>query len=165
MATDFAGKVKGLFAENLFYKALFPGMELAPDTKAKGHWNIKGKKGGLYATGVNSAITGRRGHLAILDDLVKGREDADSVRESWKRPGTGLLRISRLVLLPDNAIVYITTRWSQNDPAGRLLPEDWNGESGPVKCSDGRIWEVLSLPAEAQENDPLGRKTRRMAVE
>ena len=156
LATDFAGKVKRLFSENLRYKALFPGMGLSVDTKAKGHWNIDGKKGGLYATGVGSAVTGRRGNLAILDDLVKGRREADSLREmnnTWKWFTSDLTTR----MLPDNAIVYITTRWSQMDPAGRLLPEGWNGESGPVTCTDGKVWEVLCLPAEAGENDPLGR--------
>ena len=157
LATDFAGKVKTLFSENIRYKALFPGMELSADTKAKGHWNVKDRKGGLYATGVGSAVTGRRGNLAVLDDLVKGREDADSARIMIKTWNWFTSDLSTR-MLPDNAIVYITTRWSQNDPAGQLLPEDWNGESGPIKCSDGRVWEVLSLPAEALENDPLGRK-------
>lgn len=157
LATDFAGKVKRIFSENVRYKELFPNMALSVDTKAKGHWNIDQKKGGLYATGVGSAVTGRRAHLAILDDLVKGRKEADSVREmqnTWNWFTSDLN--SRL--LPDNALVYITTRWSQNDPAGKLLPEEWSGESGPVICSDGRVWEVLCLPAEALENDPLGRK-------
>lgn len=158
LATKFAGRVKQLVSTEPNYQTLFPGMGLSADTKAKGEWNLDGKKGGYYATGVGSAITGRRGHLAILDDLVKDRQEADSVRvmdSTWE----WLLSALQTRLIPQtNAIVYITTRWSQNDPAGRLLPEDWDGQSGPVECRDGAVWEVVSLPAEAVENDPLGRK-------
>ena len=157
LSTDFAGKVKKIVSEHDNYRQLFPGRSLAADTRAKGHWNLKGFKGGLYATGVNSAVTGRRAHLAVLDDLVKGRKEADSPRimqQTWRWFTSDLN--SRL--LPGNALIYITTRWSMNDPAGRLLPEKWNGESGRFHCNDGRFWDVLSLPAEAVENDPLGRK-------
>lgn len=157
LATDFAGKVRNLFSQNTNYRQLFPNMALSADTKAKGHWNINDKKGGLYATGVGSAVTGRRANLAILDDLVKGRKEADSPREmqnTWRWFTADL----STRLLPNAKIVYITTRWSQNDPAGRLLPEDWNGESGPIECNDGKTWEVLCLPAQAMLNDPLGRE-------
>ena len=157
LATDFAGKVRKIFAENENYNQLFPGMALAADTRAKGHWNIHGNKGGLYATGVGSAVTGRRANIAILDDLVKGRQEADSPRimkQTWRWFTSDL----NTRLLPMAKIIYITTRWSQNDPAGRLLPEDWDGESGPIHCNDGRQWHVLCLPAEARHNDPLGRK-------
>src|SRR5690349_4096935 len=52
----------------------------------------------------------------------------------------------------------ILTRWHQDDPAGRILPEDWNGESGWFDGRDGRRWYVLCLPAIADRaDDPLGR--------
>jgi predicted phage terminase large subunit-like protein len=46
-------------------------------------------------------------------------------------------------------VVLILTRWHEDDLAGRLLAEQEVG---------GEQWEVLSLPAEAMENDPLGRE-------
>jgi predicted phage terminase large subunit-like protein len=44
-----------------------------------------------------------------------------------------------------------------DDPAGRILPDDWNGESGKIIAKDGEEWTVLCIPAEARADDPLGR--------
>ena len=52
----------------------------------------------------------------------------------------------------------ILTRWHQDDPAGRILPEDWDGESGWFDGRDGRRWYAICLPAIADRaDDPLGR--------
>ena len=157
LATRFGGKVRNLLTYDSRYQNLFPGMDLSPDTKAKGQWNLKNHHGGYYATGVGSSITGRRANLAVLDDLVKGRLEADSPRimsTTWEWLWSDLTTR----LLPDGKIILIMTRWSQNDPAGRLLPEDWDGESGDIECTDGKIWKVVCIPAEARQKDPLHRK-------
>jgi hypothetical protein len=87
---------------------------------------------------------------------VKGREDADS--ESLRQTlWDWYLSDLRTRLLPDAWIILIQTRWHEDDLAGRLLPADYAGESGPIKCRDGEIWEVVNLPALAEEGDPLGR--------
>jgi len=157
LATQFGGKVRNLITYNSRHASLFPGMELSPDTKAKGQWNLKDKYGGYYGTGVGAAVVGRRANLAILDDIVKSREEADSARimgKTWEWLFADLMTR----LLPDGKIILIMTRWSQNDPAGRLLPDDWLGESGDILCRDGKVWRVVCIPAEAKENDPIGRK-------
>ncbi len=157
LVEQFGGKVRNMIAYNDLFNSLFPGLQLSADTKAKGHWNIKDHYGGYYATGVNSAVTGRRANIAILDDLVKGQKEADSatvMEHTWRWMKTDL----GTRLLPDARVILIMTRWSQNDPPGRLLPEDWKGESGDILCSDGRTWRVVCLPAEAGEDDPIGRK-------
>lgn len=58
-----------------------------------------------------------------------------------------------------NGLVSHNTRWHEDDIAGRILPEDYNGESGWIDCRDGHRWYVLCLPAECErDDDPLGRK-------
>lgn len=58
-----------------------------------------------------------------------------------------------------NGLVSHNTRWHQDDPAGRILPEDWSGESGVFDGRDGRVWHVVCLPAIAdRHDDPLGRQ-------
>lgn len=58
-----------------------------------------------------------------------------------------------------NGLISHNTRWHEDDIAGRILPEDYNGESGLIKCRDGCTWMVVCLPAEAErEDDILGRK-------
>lgn len=62
-----------------------------------------------------------------------------------------------------NGLVSHNTRWHENDLAGRLLPESYAGESGPVKCRDGKIWQIVNLPAECERaDDPLGRNIGEM---
>ena len=52
-------------------------------------------------------------------------------------------------LKPGGRVIVIQTRWHVDDLAGRLLADMENG---------GERWEVVCLPAEAEANDPLGRK-------
>ncbi|MGA7246115.1 MAG: phage terminase large subunit, partial [Candidatus Cybelea sp.] len=55
--------------------------------------------------------------------------------------------VARTRLMQNGRIVLCQTRWHDDDLSGRIL----NSE-------DGKRWTVLSLPAIAEENDPLGRK-------
>jgi len=66
--------------------------------------------------GRGGAVTGRRADLAILDDVIKGREEADSeaIREkAW----LWYLSDLRTRLKADGAIVLIMTRWHPDDLA------------------------------------------------
>ena len=60
---------------------------------------------------------------------------------------------------PNAFEIGVMTHWHEDNPAGRLLPEDYAGNSGWIKCRDGNDWYVVCLPAEAKRiDDPLGRK-------
>ena len=108
--------------------------------------------------GILGGITGNRANCLIIDDPVKGREQADSetIRDkTWDAYNDDL----KTRLIPGGWIALIQTRWHENDLAGRILPETWKGESGPIMCRDGNIWEVVCLQARCEVlNDPLGRK-------
>jgi predicted phage terminase large subunit-like protein len=95
--------------------------------------------------------------LLLVDDPVKSREEADS---ELKRNKTWDWFVAdfRSRGKPDHKIVIIQTRWHEDDLAGRILPENWAGESGWVKSRTDENWYVLCLPAEAMEGDVLGRK-------
>jgi predicted phage terminase large subunit-like protein len=84
----------------------------------------------------------------MIDDPIKSREEAESetYRERvWEWFNDDLY--TRLE--PDASIILTQTRWHDDDLAGRLLKEMQAG---------GEQWEVVSLPAVAEQNDPLGRK-------
>jgi hypothetical protein len=110
------------------------------------------------ATGILGGVTGNRANGIIIDDPVKGREQADSptIRDkTWDAYNDDL----KTRLIPGGWICLIQTRWHEDDLAGRILPEDWKGESGPILCRDGNVWEVVCLQARCEvQNDPLGRK-------
>lgn len=111
--------------------------------------------------GILAGWTGNRLDGLVIDDPVKNREEADSpVMQVKVRAEYDDSLKSRLK--PKAWVLLIQTRWNENDLAGGLLPEDWDGESGPILCRDGLVWEVLCIPAEAGANDPLGREPGEM---
>lgn len=126
------------------YRALFPGIELAPDSKAADAWDIAGHEGGLDAMGVGGGVTGKGAQIVLIDDPVKSREEAESVvyrDKVWDWWSDDLF--TRLE--PGAAMILVMTRWHADDLAGRLLKNE------PGK------WTELRLPAIAEDNDPLGR--------
>jgi predicted phage terminase large subunit-like protein len=85
--------------------------------------------------------------LVIIDDPVRSREDAasETIRDkNWDWYKSDLYTR----LKPGGRIVLIQTRWHEDDLAGRILAEM---EAG------GDQWDVISLSAIAEEDDPLGR--------
>jgi predicted phage terminase large subunit-like protein len=115
---------------------------LSADSSAVHRWNLTPSGGGLYAVGAGGSITGRGADLLVLDDI---QHDAgtDAERDSaWEWfSETAIPRLE-----PGGAIVVVATRWSELDVVGRLLA-----------APDGDQWTVLSLPAIAEADDPLGR--------
>lgn len=58
-----------------------------------------------------------------------------------------------------DGLVSHNTRWHEDDPAGRILPVNYDGKTGWVEGLDGNLWYVVCLPAICErEDDPLGRK-------
>jgi predicted phage terminase large subunit-like protein len=110
------------------------------------------------AGGLLGAMTGNRADGLIIDDPVAGRDEAESEVIRGKT-NDAYLDDARTRLKPGGWRALIQTRWQEEDLAGTILPENWSGESGPILCRDGHVWEVICLPAEADRaDDPLGRK-------
>jgi predicted phage terminase large subunit-like protein len=136
---------------------------LAGDQKAVDQWAITFEDERLppsefMAAGMLAGITGNRANGFLMDDPIKGREEADSATIRDKVYDE-YLDSATTRLLPNGWIVLITTRWHEDDPAGRILPEKYAGESGRILCRDGQYWEVLNIPAKAEHaDDPLGRQ-------
>lgn len=140
LAERWGRKVRNLVSEH----SRILGVGVASDSAAAGRWeNTAG--GEYFAAGIGGAVTGRRGDLAIIDDPIRSREDADSklVRDKqwdwWKFDLSTRLK-------PGAKVILIQTRWHEDDLAGRILAEE------------GDRWRVVSLPMESTSNDdPLGR--------
>lgn len=131
---------------------------LAADSQAKDQWATS--EGGEYnGFGLMGGSThGNPAEWLIMDDLIKGRKMALSEHmraEAWDTYQADLL--TRLE--GRSKQLMIGTRWNEDDIAGRILPEDYNGESGWHKDREtGELWYVLNIPAKAEENDPIGRE-------
>jgi predicted phage terminase large subunit-like protein len=137
LALHFARRVRALIAE----EGARLGLSLAPLEREAGDFRLS--TGGRYrAVGRGAAIVGRRADLLLIDDPLAGFDEAQSakVRERlWEWYRNDLL--SRLK--PGGAVALITTRWHEDDLAGRLLGDP--------------AWRVIRLPALAEADDPLGR--------
>lgn len=143
------------------YRQIFPG---APriGKNAKKDWAIEFSDGrpasNLLAMGLTGGLTGNRANGWVIDDPLSGRKEADSEtqrQDCYNAYKDDLLTRS----LPNAWGIIILTRWHEDDIAGRILPEDYDGRSGVIRCKDGLDWEVLNIPAKCERSDdPLGRK-------
>lgn len=126
------------------YQQVF-GISMASDSQAKDHWDIADHEGGLDAVGKGAGVTGKGADCLITDDLVKSREEVESAGQrdrDWDWLLSDLLTRKQ----PGAAHVSVMTRWHKDDVHGRLLLEQRDK------------WTCLTLPALAEDNDPLGRK-------
>ena len=123
------------------------GISLADDSQAAGRWALA--TGGEYmAAGVGVGIAGFRADLGLIDDPIGSRQDAMSelIREKqWD----WFINDFSSRLKPGARRVVMHTRWHEDDLAGRIM----------VAAKQGKYRiKVLSLPAIAKADDPLGRK-------
>lgn len=122
------------------YRNIFPNVRLAEDSRSANMWNTS--EGGAYiAVGVGSGTSGFGSHISLIDDPFRDRQDADSkmVRDRVWDWYSSVLYTRRM---PGAAIILCCTRWHEDDLAGRLLANQEKGDK----------WEVLSLPAIANEH-------------
>jgi predicted phage terminase large subunit-like protein len=158
-ATELAkkhGKKARAICKQAVYNDAFDGSTLRKDTSAAEMWATT--NGSEYmAGGLQSGLTGNRADLLIIDDPIKGAEAADS--QTIRAAIMEAIELDAMTRLKPKASVFlIQTRWHPLDPAGQLLPDDYDGRCGPVVCSDGMTWNVINIPAECErEDDPLGR--------
>lgn len=119
------------------YSQIF-NVSLAKDSKAVSRWQTD-QQGSYYAVGVGGPLTGRGANILLIDDPHKNRQEAESsvMRErvwDW-------FASTAYTRLEDNgAVIVIMTRWHEDDLVGRLLRSE-------------EQWEVVSLPAIAEENE------------
>ena len=115
-----------------------------PDSSAAGRWDTP-EGGGVYCTGVGGALTGKAVDVLVIDDPVKGREEAESAvyrERAWEWwENVALTRLA-----PGGVVVLMMTRWHVDDLAGRIM-----SRPSPLR------WRVLSMPAIAGPGDVLGR--------
>lgn len=123
------------------------GAALAPDSQAADRWALS--TGGEYlAAGVQAGIAGFRADLGIIDDPFGSKEDAYSERIR-ERVWEWYINDFSARLKPDAKRVIMHTRWHLDDLAGRIIEQ---------AAGIGQKIKIVSLPAIAGANDPLGRR-------
>lgn len=143
-AKDVGKKVRNYILDPI-YNDVFR-VSADPGSKSASRIEIKSKGGVFFAVGIGGAVTGRGAHLLLIDDPIKGRQDADSPTKK-RQLRDWFTSVAYTRLMPGKSgIIVIMTRWTYDDLAGWLLEE--HGHEG---------WEVISLPAIAEGEDNLGR--------
>jgi predicted phage terminase large subunit-like protein len=143
LAEDYGRSVRNIVIDP-DYRDVFADVKMAEDSGSIRRFHTT-HKGVYFAVGVGSAISGRGAHLLVGDDLVKDAAEADSeptrrALQTWWR------QVARTRLMPGGAIVLVGTRWREDDIYGWIIENDGKHR-----------WEVIDLPAIANENDVLGR--------
>lgn len=127
-------------ASRAYYEA--GGGKFNPASQSVQFWETE-TKGGCWAAGSGGSITGKGAHLAILDDPVKGREEAESPAYIRKLHDWYKSTLRTRINPEEGAIVIIQTRWSMTDAIGLVMDLE---EQAPEEYREG--WHLLDLPAE-----------------
>lgn len=157
IASKQSRKARAICRQKRYTRIWGENPQLLDDQRAVDEWSLTNGSE-FMAAGMLAGITGNRANGLVIDDPLANREQADSptIREKIYAEYTDTATTR---LIPGGYIVLITTRWHENDLAGEILPEGYNGESGDIQGRDGQVWRVLCIPAEAErEDDVLGRK-------
>jgi len=134
-ATEFSLAIKRLLRQRKFSFG---------DMGHANHWNTP-QGGFIKAFGFQSGITGTPADLVVIDDPIKNATDARSkvMRDKvWSEFEYSIESREQ----KNTSFIIILTRWHHDDLIGRLLKRDGK-----------EMWDVISLPAIAEENDLLGR--------
>ncbi len=138
------------------YREIF-GTGVSAEQGAANEWALEtGNE--FMGHGILAGWTGNRLDGLVIDDPIKGRREADS--ETVRASTLAAYQDDLLTRLkPNGWVLLIQTRWHEEDLAGSILPEDYDGETGWVLCRDEQWWYVVCIPAQAERaDDPLGRK-------
>lgn len=144
-AAEWGGAARDLLKDH--GKLFGEDVKVNPGSSSTSKWNLLGREGGMQTAGVGGPITGKGADLLIVDDPVKNAEEANSEtyrEKAWQ----WWLSTAYTRLEPNGAAIIIMTRWHQDDLVGRILQNEKDG---------GEHWEHVSIPAIAEDNDPLGR--------
>ena len=120
------------------------GLAIDPGKGQQADWRLAGHRGGMYAVGTGGALTGRPADVLLVDDPLRGQQDADSplirrrLHEWWTS-------VARTRLAPGAPVIVVQTRWAEEDLAGRLIAEGWPLVNIPA-LADGVTADALKRP-------------------
>jgi len=148
-ASEYTRKVKRIMKSEA-YKSIFPDIVM-PTSKYQDYENTSTKfeivnsSGFFMSAGVNGGIAGTPAKIALLDDVIKNKEEAFS-KTYRNRTYDWFTDELESRLHNDSRVVFTITRRHEDDLAGRLLDRDG-------KIEDGGTWNVISLPALKENNE------------
>lgn len=126
------------FDDDIVYSDIFPGTTIKRGDAAFSKWALEGQHFNYLGSGVGGTITGKGGTILLVDDPIKGAEEAlndNHLSKLWTwYTSTFLSRVSAEHGEPLEIIIM--TRWSKKDLCGRIL-----------ESSDADSWLQIKMEA------------------
>lgn len=126
------------------YADIFPDSKIKRGDSSVSSWALEGHYMNYLATSMGGSLTGMRGNIMILDDMVKSANEAfneKALQDIWEwYTDTFLSRV-----LEGGIQIVIATRWASKDLTGRLIEknrDDWY-ELKMKACLDESTQEML----------------------
>jgi predicted phage terminase large subunit-like protein len=155
LSSVFSRKVRDRIKNDARYHTLFEGTRLSKTQENIAHWSTT-QGGSFIAAGIGGPITGKGGNIAIIDDPVKNREEADS--ETIQDRNWAWYRSTfRTRLAPGAGILVIQTRWSYDDVSGKLIQQ-----MEKAMGEDHEQWEIINFPALAEQDEYIDLETKKI---
>lgn len=143
--------------DDIIFSDIFPDVLLKQNDRSRNKWALEGKHFSFLATSPGGSLTGKGGNIKILDDLVKNNEEAMNENHLDKLYTWYVSTYASRTEGSDGGIpieVICATRWSENDPIGRVVkdePGEWFVLSKPVIDENGDMLCEEMLSREAYE--------------
>lgn len=142
LSETFSRKVQDILGSEE-YRALYPGIKLDKSHEAMRRWGVQGSTGEVVATGLRGAVTGRGGHVIVVDDFFKNREEAES-ETIRARVWNGLSNDILTRRAPVCIVIICATPWHVDDPFGRIQREMADNPDFPR-------FEFMTFPAQSED--------------
>jgi predicted phage terminase large subunit-like protein len=121
-----------------FFRDLFPETVLSPDKQSVNDF-MTTSRGFRMSTSVGGVLTGRGADIIILDDILKPDDASSETRLRAANEWYFNTLLSRLNSKDNGVIILVMQRLHQGDLVGEVMERE--------------PWEVLSLPAIAQQDE------------
>jgi len=132
---------------DIVYNDIFPDVKLKKGDSSYGRWALEGQHFTYIGVGAKGSVTGKGGTIRIIDDPVKDAEEAvneTALEKKWVWIDSTFRSRSDASTGGQPLEIINQTRWSENDPAGKML-------SSP----EAHEWFVLKMPAYDKETDSM----------
>lgn len=136
---SYAGKFAQKKSARIRQLARLHGLPIDPTTRSKQDWATGIGEGGVWATSTGGQINGMGFDLACLDDMLEGREAAESVHER-DRAWDFILNDVGTRMEPDGSRILCGTRWHEDDPIGRAVDMGWEEINVPALDENGNSY-------------------------
>jgi phage terminase large subunit-like protein len=101
------------------YRKLFPAVAIAAGSDTAGSWRVEGSTGVVTAAGLGGAITGKGGHLIIVDDYCKSR--AEAVSEAYRKKTWEAFQNDLMTRrAPVSIVIVLATPWHVDGIQNRI---------------------------------------------